>query len=75
MIESIVIFFIEKSGLILNLIGTFLIAVSFNKNLGGAYQQDKKGRKIYLASFVSPLKFKIGIVLLFLGFLIQIFTY
>jgi hypothetical protein len=72
--ESIVTIFIEKSGLILNLIGTLLIAFSFNRNLGGAYQKDNKGRKIYLASFVSPLKFKIGMVLLFLGFLIQIFT-
>ena len=74
--ESIITFFIEKSGLILNLIGTVLIAFSFGKNLEDANQPDKnkKGRKIYLASFVSPLKFKIGMVLLFLGFLIQIFT-
>ena len=72
MINSIALFFCEKSGLILNLIGTLLIAFSLSKNLGGAYQKDEKGRKIYLASFVSPTMFKIGIGLVMLGFLLQI---
>ncbi len=65
---------IGKSGLLLNLVGSILIAFSFGKNLGEAYQKDTKGRKIYLASFTSPLMFKWGIGLLILGFLVQILT-
>ena len=65
---------IGKSGLLLNLVGSILIALSFGKNLGEAYQKDAKGRKIYLASFMSPMMFKWGIGLLVLGFLVQILT-
>ena len=65
---------IGKIGLLLNLIGSLLIALSFGKNLGEAYQKDDKGRKIYLASFVSPRMFKWGIGLLITGFLVQILT-
>ena len=65
---------IGKLGLLFNLIGSLLIALSFGKNLGEAYQEDDKGRKIYLASFVSPRMFKWGIGLLITGFLVQILT-
>ena len=74
MIYSILTFVLIHAGLILNFVGTLLIALSFGKNLGGAYQVDEKGKKIYLASYVSPAMFRIGIVLVMLGFLIQIIT-
>ena len=37
---------LTKLGLILNIIGSIMIAFSFGKKLAEAYQQDKKGRKI-----------------------------
>lgn len=59
-------------GLILNLFGTVMIALSFGKNLAEAYQIDDTGKKIYLASFLSPKLFKWGLILLIIGFLLQI---
>jgi len=58
-------------GLFLNFIGTILVAVSFGKNLGGGYQNDARGRKVYLASFLYPSIFKSGLALLALGFVFQ----
>ena len=74
MINSILTFILEHAGLILNFVGTLLIALSFGKNLGGAYQVNEKGKKIYLASYISPIMFKIGIVVVMTGFLVQIIT-
>ncbi|MEK6776517.1 MAG: hypothetical protein AABY87_06510 [bacterium] len=37
-----------RLGLILNFIGTILIAISFGKNLEDAHQTDSKGRPVYL---------------------------
>jgi len=59
-------------GLILNFVGTLLIAFSFGKNIGDAHQDDSKGRPVYLASFLYPRMFRIGMVLLILGFLVSI---
>ncbi len=61
-----------KLGLILNLLGTILVALSFGKNLEEAHQIDKKGRRIYLASFLHPSWFKAGMFLIILGFLLSI---
>jgi len=59
-------------GLILNIAGTLLISFSFGKNLEEAHQFDKKGRKIYLASFLHPNWFNWGIALLGFGFFLQL---
>ncbi len=63
---------ISKIGLVLNIIGTLMIAFSFGKNLADAYQLDKKGRKIYLASFLYPKLFNWGLILIILGFILQL---
>ena len=60
-------------GLILNAIGSFMVAISFGENLGGAYQNDKKGGKIFLASFLRPKSFRIGLFIMGIGFVLQIF--
>lgn len=63
---------ISKIGLFLNIVGTIIIACSFGKNVADAYQLDKKGRKIFLASFLYPKLFKWGLVLLLTGFILQL---
>jgi hypothetical protein len=63
---------ITQTGLILNFIGTVLVACAFGANLGGAYQEDDKGRRIYLASFLRPRMFWLGLALLGAGFLLQL---
>lgn len=68
-------FTLEKIGLIFNLIGTLMIAFSFGKNLGDAYQKNSKGQKIYLASFLSPNLFRAGLLLLSIGFLLQLLSF
>jgi hypothetical protein len=70
--EVINFFTLPKTGLILNFVGTIMVAVSFGKNLGGAYQKDDKGNEIYLASFRRPKLFYFGLFLLGLGFLLQL---
>jgi hypothetical protein len=65
---------LTKVGLVLNIIGTIMIAFSFGKNLGEAYQQDKKGRKIFLASFLYPELFNWGLALLIIGFILQLLS-
>lgn len=59
-------------GLVLNFIGTLMVALSFGKNLADAYQTDKRGRKVYLASFLYPRLFWLGLGLFGAGFLCQI---
>jgi hypothetical protein len=63
---------ISKIGLILNLIGTIMLAFSFGKNLEEAHQEDEKGKKIYIASFLYPKCFYAGLILLSIGFLLQL---
>ena len=63
---------LAKVGLILNFIGTIMIALSFGKNLEEAHQEDKKGRRVYLASFLYPRAFYVGCLLLAVGFLLQL---
>jgi hypothetical protein len=41
-------FIIAKVGLILNILGTVMIVLSFGKNLANAYQLDEKGSKYIL---------------------------
>ena len=67
-------FLLLKFGLILNIIGTIMIACSFGKNLADAYQSNENGRKIFLASFLHPNLFKWGLILIFIGFLLQLIS-
>jgi hypothetical protein len=67
-------FFINSLGLLLNIIGTLLIAFAFGKNLEDANQTDKKGSKILLASFLHPCWFKWGIGILLNGFFLQLLS-
>ncbi len=61
-----------RAGLILNIVGTLMVAFSFWRNPGEAHQYDRTGRKIYLAAYRSPKLFWCGIGLLVLGFGLQI---
>lgn len=61
-----------KVGLFLNLLGTVMIALSFGKNLGDAYQMDGKRRRVYLASFLHPKLFKGGLAIIIFGFIFQL---
>lgn len=63
---------IIKSGLIFNLIGTFMIAFSVRANPGEAYQEHKN-KKIYLASITRPFLFWSGVAILIIGFILSIF--
>ena len=63
---------LAKLGLVLNIVGTVMIALSFGKNLADAHQFDEKGRKIYLASFLHPKLFTWGLAIIILGFVLQI---
>jgi hypothetical protein len=62
----------SKMGLVLNFVGTLLIAISFGRNLEDAHQVDDKGRKVHLASLLRPRAFRFGIILVILGFLLQL---
>ena len=59
-------------GILLSLTGTFLVACSFGENLEGAYQTTKKGRKVYLASFLHPWWFRVGMVIIFIGSMLSV---
>jgi hypothetical protein len=59
------------SGLVLNLIGLILTAMSFG-SITETPQTDARGRRIYSAFFLYPRLFQWGIILLVIGFLIQI---
>jgi len=59
------------AGLVLNFFGTIMVAFSFGKNLGDAYQEDSKRRKIYLASLLYPQLFKAGLMTVAVGFVFQ----
>lgn len=59
-------------GLSLNFVGTVLLACSFGKNIAEAQQIDEDGRKVYLASFLRPRWFRIGLFLSAIGFLLQL---
>ena len=71
-IEEIINFMtLSRLGLIFNIMGTLVVAISFGKNLEEAHQVDAKNRKVYLASFLYPKLFKVGLILIVLGFFLQ----
>lgn len=49
-----------------------MVALSFGKNLANAHQLDRKGRKVYLASFLHPKFFFWGLTLIIIGFILQL---
>ena len=63
--------FILKSGLILNLIGTLMIAFSVGRNREDA-NQEYKGKPYYLAAILRPKTLIWGISLVILGFFLSI---
>ncbi len=59
-----------RLGLLLNVVGTVMIAFSVGKNPGDAHQI-VKGREIYLASVLRPKLFYCGLVVIIVGFVLQ----
>ena len=62
---------LARFGLLLNAVGTVMIAFSFGRNLEEAHQLDKRGQRVYLASFRHPKLFYWGLGFIFLGFVLQ----
>lgn len=58
-------------GIFLNTVGALFAACAFGKNPGGAFQKDKNGVNIYLASLVHPKCFSWGLVTMALGSALQ----
>ena len=63
---------VGRIGLVLNIAGAVMIAFSFGKNLANAHQTDGKGHKVYLASFLHPIMFKLGVAVMIFGFILQL---
>ncbi len=63
--------YLSAVALILNFGGTVLAATAFGEHVGGGYD-NKNGKRIYLASFLSPFRFYSGMTLLGVGFLLQL---
>lgn len=64
-------FTLTRLGLLLNVMGTIMIAFSFGRNPGEAHQADDEGRRVYLASFLHPKLFAWGLVIIIIGFILQ----
>jgi hypothetical protein len=67
-------FTLSRIGIILNFSGTIMVAFSVGKNPEDAYSEDKKGRPIYLASILYPRFLRLGLGVIAVGFLLQLFT-
>jgi len=61
-----------RLGLILNVIGALFLISAVTKNTQGSYEESPSGKLLYLAVIKSPLRLKIGIILIISGFLLQI---
>jgi hypothetical protein len=61
---------LTRVGLFMNMLGTLMIAFSFGKNPADANQVER-GRKVYLASFLHPKLFYLGLGIFILGFFMQ----
>lgn len=65
--------FINDLGLILNVLGTLFIAFAFGSQKDDLIgNTDEKGKKLHFSYFKHPIIFIIGIILIILGFLIQL---
>ena len=69
--NSEMVMYLAKIGLVLNVVGTIMVALSFGKNLAEAHQMDEKGRRIYLAAFRYPKLFYWGLAILVIGLIFQ----
>jgi hypothetical protein len=67
-----ILYIFTKTGLVLNIVGTLILALSFGKKPADVHQLDEKRRKIYLVSFRYPQLFYWGIGLIILGFILQL---
>ena len=65
------IFILTRLGLFLSFSGTVMVSFSFGRNREDANQPDEKGRPVYLASFLHPKLFKLGLSLISFGFIFQ----
>lgn len=59
---------LNQIGLILNLIGTLLMAFAIGEFKGGWTKHEKTNKDIYLALFKHPVLMKIGVILFVTGF-------
>ena len=82
MINPIIEFIVKNSwligliGLSLSFAGVFLLIFSYGKYPGpGAPYTTRKGRLIYVDYHLSPMRSRIGAILLAAGFLLQIVSY
>jgi hypothetical protein len=62
-------------GLMLNLAGVILIALSLSKKVGSSRSEGRRAERSQLASFLYPRLFRWGIGSLILGFFLQIITH
>jgi hypothetical protein len=61
---------LNQLGLVLNIVGSLLIAISIGKNPANANIQTAGAKKVYLASFNHPTLFRVGFYLLVFGFIL-----
>jgi len=59
-------------GLLMNFVGTLMMAFSFGKSTVGTEEVTDNGKVYSTASFKHPLLFKWGVILLSMGFLISL---
>lgn len=67
-------FTLARIGLIFNFFGTIAIAWSVGKNPEDAHSEDQEGRPVYLASVLYPRLFKYGLIVVAIGFILQLFA-
>lgn len=60
-----------RLGLILNVIGSLFLASAITKNTQSSYEKTSRGKVYYLAIIKSPFRLRLGIILIFFGFLYQ----
>ena len=63
---------LPKLGLVLNFVGTMMVCISIGKNRENTNQPDAKGNPVYLASVLHPCLFRWGLIIIALGFLLQL---
>ena len=63
-----------RIGLMLNFVGTIMMAFSIGKSTVGTEEVDDKGRHVSTASFRHPTLFRTGILVLSAGFMISLIS-
>lgn len=66
-------FTLSKIGLLLNIVGTFMVIFSYDNNFMSIQQIDKKGKSSNVSTFTRPRFFTWGLLILVIGFLFQLF--